>query len=635
MDKRSIRTGFLILISLSFAAFLFAQPKYYTKSKKAISNFESAFYQYKLGYYDQSKLLIDQALKIDDQFIEAYILLGEIAKEENQKEEALKYYQKAISINDNYQPLAYLSRAEIFKSIGKYADAKNDFLKFSSFKQFEREYGNYLLKNLKQCEFAIELMKKPVDFHPKNLGPEINTSKSEYWPSLTADDSVIVYTVSDRLKRSQEDLYTSSRENNSWKKGVRMSPPINSEGSEGAQTISADGKTMVFTACLRSDSYGSCDLYISKKKGKNWSNPLNMGNVINTSYKESQPSLSADGNTIYFVSNRPEGKGNFDIWRSTLKVSGTWSTPENLGDSINTSKDELAPFIHYDNQTLYFSSEGHLGMGGSDIFISRKDTNGNWSMAKNSGYPINTNFDEESLIVTANGDLGFFSSNMDGGYGQKDIYQFKIPQQLKPKKVIFAKGLVYNSKSLDRLQAQIEITDKSGNSNLFTESDSETGEFLVCLIPEKSYAFNVNKTGFMFYSETLLLKDSNMYINIPLVPIELGKSAILKNIFFNLDSFQLKEESFPELQKLIEFIKSNKIVVEIQGHTDNTGTVSHNQKLSENRAKSVFNYLINNGLDKIYLKYKGYGASKPIAGNETEIGRAKNRRTEFVIIGKE
>jgi outer membrane protein OmpA-like peptidoglycan-associated protein/Tol biopolymer transport system component len=635
MDKRSIRTSFLILVSLSFAAFLFAQPKYYTKSKKAISNFESALYQYKLGYYDQSKLLINQALIIDDQFIEAYILLGEIAKEENQKEEALKCYQKAISINDNYQPLAYLSRAEIFKSIGKYAESKNDFLKFSSFKQFEKEYGNYVLKNLKQCDFAIELMKNPVDFHPQNLGPEINTSISEYWPSLTADDSVLVYTVSDRLKRSQEDLYTSSRENISWKKGVRMPPPINTEGSEGAQTISADGKTMVFTACLRSDSYGSCDLYISKKKGKNWSKPVNMGNIINTSYKESQPSLSADGNTIYFVSNRPEGKGKFDIWKSTLNPSGTWSAPENLGDSINTAEDELAPFIHYDNQTLYFSSEGHLGMGGSDIFISRKDVNGIWSMAKNAGYPINTNFDEESLIVTANGDLGFFSSNMDGGYGQKDIYQFKIPQQLKPKKVIFAKGLVYNSKSLERLQAQIEITDLSGNSNLFTESDTETGEFLICLIPGKSYAFNVNKTGYMFYSETLLLKDSNMYINIPLVPIELGKSTILKNIFFNLDSFQLKEESFPELQKLLEFIKSNKIVVEIQGHTDNTGTVSHNQKLSENRAKSVFNYLISNGLDNKYLKYKGYGASKPIAGNETEIGRAKNRRTEFVIIGKE
>jgi Tol biopolymer transport system component len=614
---------------------LISQQKYYTKSKKAITKFESALYQYKLGYLEQSKSILEEAIKFDENFIEAYILFGEIAKEERNKTKAIEYYQKALAINEDYQPMIYLSKAEVYKSNCDYINARNDFLKFKTYKNFDKEYGTYVSRKIKECEFAIELMKQPVEFNPKNLGTEINTSLSEYWPSLTADDSIIIYTVSDREKRTQEDLYSATKSRGIWNKGIKMLPPINSDGSEGAQAISADGKTMVFTACLRADSYGSCDLYISKKKGKRWTNPKNMGNNINTSFKESQPSLSSDGKTIYFVSNRDGGKGKFDIWKSSIKPDGTWEIPVNLGDSINTPEEELAPFIHYDNQTLYFSSQGHLGMGGNDIFISRKNENGKWSQAKNAGYPINTCFDEESLIVSANGEFGLFSSNMEGGFGQKDIYQFKIPQQLKPKKTIFAKGIVYDSKSMLRLGAQIEISGLSGHIDFSTESDGENGEFLICLVPGKNYAFNVNKTGYMFYSETFFIADSNIFIDIPLIPIEIGQTAVLKNIFFDFDSYNLKEESFPELQKLVEFIKKNKIIIEIQGHTDNSGTTSYNQKLSENRAKSVFNYLIDNGIGNKYLKYKGYGSLKPIADNSTDKGRSVNRRTAFVIIGKE
>ncbi|NJO91600.1 MAG: hypothetical protein HC831_23535 [Chloroflexia bacterium] len=261
-------------------------------------------------------------------------------------------------------------------------------------------------------------MKRPVKFEPINLGPTINSPISEYWPSLTADDSTLIFTSSDRKSMSQEDLYYSIRKNRKWQKAVKIATPVNTTGSEGAQTISADGKTMVFTACLRSDSYGSCDLYISKKKGDKWSVPVNIGQPINSSYKESQPTLSSDGKSLYFVSNKPGGKGKFDIWQSNF-INEKWTIPLNLGDSINTEDDELAPFIHYDGQTLYFSSEGHLGMGGSDMFISRKLKNGEWSYAKNLGYPINTHFNEESLIVNAAGNLGFFSSNMAGGFGQR------------------------------------------------------------------------------------------------------------------------------------------------------------------------------------------------------------------------
>ncbi len=621
-----------VYVSLTIACS--AQNKYYTKSKKAIKQFESAIYQYHLGNFIIAKADLENALKIDENFIDAYILLGEISNEENQKENAIGYYNRAIAIKNDYNPLAYLRLAEIQKSIGKYADARLGFQRFLEFKKYEKEYKLYASDKIEQCNFAIEMMKHPVDFHPINLGAYINTPISEYWPSLTADDSILVFTSSNRDLRSQEDLYFSDNMNKKWSKAQKIAPPVNSAGNEGAQTISADGRTIVFTACSRPDGYGNCDLYISIKKGNNWTKPVNMGNHINSQFKESQPSLSSDGKTIYFVSNRPDGKGKFDIWKSTLNHEGTWKIPSNLGDSINTAEDELAPFIHYDSQTLYFSSEGHLGMGGSDLFISSLDENGNWCKAKNAGYPINTFYNEESLIVNAGGAFGMFSSNMDGGFGQKDIYQFELPMELKPHKTLFVKGLVYDAKTNLPLQAELGISNILNESELKTETDPENGEFLLCLAPQMEYAFNINKTGYLFFSEYFFVSDSNIYLKIPLQPIEIGQSAILKNIFFEYDSYMLKKESFPELQKLINFINNNKVFIEIQGHTDNTGTQSYNKQLSENRAKSVYNYLINNGIEKKYLTYKGYGFDKPIASNKTNDGKAKNRRTSFLITGK-
>jgi flagellar motor protein MotB len=608
-----------------------SQKKYYTKSKKAIKFFESAFKNYQLRYFSTAKNDLEKALSYDKQFLDAYILLGEITNEEGQKEEAIQHYQKAISIDKDYNPLMYLRKADLEKETGNYEQAKADYETFLSYNKHLKEYGNYIEKKIEQCKFAIELKKHPVKFEPTNLGPEVNSQISEYWPSLTADDSMLIFTSSDRKSMSQEDLYYSIRKNRKWLKAVKIGTPVNTTGSEGAQTISADGKTMVFTACLRSDGFGSCDLYISKKKGDKWSIPVNIGQPINSPYKESQPSLSADGKTLYFVSNKPGGKGKFDIWQSNF-VNGKWATPLNLGDSINTKEDELAPFIHYDDQTLYFSSEGHLGMGGSDIFISRKLANDGWSSAQNLGYPINTHFNEESLIVNADGSLGFFSSNMDGGYGQKDIYQFELPPEIEPNKVVFIKGLVYNSKNQNPLAAEIEITETVGHLERNTESDEITGEFLSCLPPKKTYSFHVEKMGFMIFSESFALEDSSIFVKIPLQPIEIGITAVLKNIFFEYDSYELKKESFPELEKLKNFITDNNLSIEIQGHTDNQGTEAYNQKLSTNRAKAVYDYLIKSGIKKEKLSYKGYGFKIPKSTNSTEEGRAKNRRTEFKVL---
>jgi outer membrane protein OmpA-like peptidoglycan-associated protein len=628
-----MRKIIFILFTLLLLQNSFAQNKYYSHKKKAVKKFESALHNYNLQYYAQARQELSEALKIDKNFLDVYILLAEINDEEGKKEEAVINFEKALAINKKYHPLIYLRKADLELQTGQYQAAIKDYESFLEFKKESKKYLDYINTRIGHCKFAIEEIKNKVPFDPINLGPHINSPHSEYWPSLTADNQTITFTVSDRKKHTPEDLYYSKKAKDKWLPAKNIGQPINTQKSEGAQSVSADGRTMVFTACLRKDGYGSCDIYIAHKTGNNWSKPKNIGQPINSRYKETQPSLSSDGQSIYFVSTRPGGKGKFDIWQSHLQKNGQWSVPENLGDSINTKEDELAPFIHYDNKTLYFSSNGHVGMGGSDLFVSRINKNGEWSSPKNLGYPINTYFNEESLIVTADGTQALFSSDMDGGYGQKDIYSFALYKEIRPNKTIFVKGLVYHAVSKKPLEAQVTISSLVGSGLFGTKSDKENGSFLLCLPPQKSYALNIDKEGFLPYSDNFELPDSNIVLTIYLQPIEKDKVFVLKNIFFDTDKYKLKTKSYIELDRLIDFLNKNKkLKIEIQGHTDNTGSKTHNQILSENRAKSVYNYLIKNNMDKKRLTFKGYAATQAIADNNTKRGRAKNRRTAFKII---
>lgn len=626
----------LVLLTFLITQGVSAQNKYYSHKKKAIKKFESAISNYTLKYFEKARQNLYGALKIDKNFLDVYILLAEINDEEGKKKEAIDNFEKALKIDTDYRPLIYLRKADLELQTGQYSAAKADYKKFLSYTKKSRKYIGYVNTRIGHCEFAIEKIKNEVPFNPKNLGNDVNSPFSEYWPSLTADNSTLTFTVSDRKKNSPEDLFYSKRVKNKWQKAKNIGQPINTEKSEGAQSVSADGKTMVFTACLRKDGFGSCDIYISKKNGNRWTKPKNIGQPINTQYKETQPSLTSDGKTIYFVSTRPGGKGKFDIWKSSLQENKTWTVPKNLGDSINTKEDELAPFIHYDSKTLYFSSKGHPGMGESDLFISRLQNNNVWSSPKNLGYPINTYYNEESLIVTVDGKHGLFSSDMDGGFGQKDIYSFELYKEIQPNKTIFVKGLVYHATTNKPLDAKVEVISLSDTHIIKTNSDKVYGDFLLCLPPGKNYALNINKENFLPYSENFLLPDSNIVINIPLQPILKNKVFVLRNVFFDTDKFVLKKESFIELNRLVVFLKKNNLLkIEIQGHTDNIGSKTHNVALSTNRAKSVYSYLVKNKISKERLKYKGYAATQPIANNKTENGRAKNRRTAFKIISTE
>jgi outer membrane protein OmpA-like peptidoglycan-associated protein len=419
-----------------------------------------------------------------------------------------------------------------------------------------------------------------------------------------------------------------------------LDPPLNTKDNEGAPSMSADGRIVFFTACQREDGKGGCDIYLSSYSSDNkWSKPVNLGSPVNTGVWESQPSFSSDGKTLYF-SRRviTNGQQNSNIFYSVFRDDYTWSEPVSLGDTINTPGNEESVFIHPDNQTLYFSSDGHEGMGGLDIYISRRQENGRWGKPVNLGYPINTCENENSLVVSADGKKAYFASSRKEGFGNLDLYVFDLYKEAQPLLTSFVKAKVTDEVTTLPLAARFEIIDvETGKVIVSNVTDKIKGEFLACLPTGKNYLLNVSKEGYLFYSDNFDCTKSTdtqvaFTVNAKLKKITPGATIVLNNIFFDIDKFDLKSESYPELQKLISFLNSNlKVNIEIGGHTDNTGDKLKNQKLSENRALSVLNYLVLKGIDKGRLSFKGYGDSQPLTDNSTEEGRASNRRTAFSV----
>ncbi len=649
-----------ILLFLILSLCLFQNSysqKYSTKSKKAISYFEKSLQYYRNFNYNEALEYAEKAIKKDKEFVEVYYLLSDIYGQLGEYNRKIQILKKAIQLNPAKSKFAYLNLCKTEIYIGKYIDAKKNLLEFR-----KRNPGNKYLSEIKdlhlRCEFAINAIENPVEFKAENLGDKVNTKYDDYSPVLTLDEKQLIFTVGIprsgvsevyTQKDTQEDFFVSEKSDSGiWQKSKNIGKPVNTPGNEGAQSISPDGKFLFFTSCNNilnknhhGKSYGSCDLFYSIFQTNKWSQPENIGKPINSKYWETQPSFSSDGKTLYFVSNRPGGKGNSDIWTSELKKDGTWKTPRNIGDIVNTKGSEQYPFIHPDNKTLYFSSDGHLGMGRTDLFVSRKDSLGNWTKPKNLGYPINTYKDEVSLIVNAEGNKAFFSSDNLSGFGRLDLYSFDLNEENRPERVTYLKGIVYDSETRKTVLADFELINlQNGKTVTESFSDPKNGGFLICLPTGNNYALNVTKSGYLFHSENFslanLFKDKEAYhIDIPLVPIKIGKKIVLKNIFFELDSYELKHESYVELNKAFDFLKKNSSMkIEIGGHTDNSGTKKHNEELSSNRAQTVFNYFISKGIEKKRLSYKGYADNVPISDNSTKEGRAKNRRTEFQITGK-
>jgi outer membrane protein OmpA-like peptidoglycan-associated protein len=366
---------------------------------------------------------------------------------------------------------------------------------------------------------------------------------------------------------------------------------------------------------------------------------------------ETQPSLSADGKTLYFI-REIKNKGasdNADIFVSKLLDDGSWSQASRLPDVINSPYAEESVLIHPDGKTLYFASKGHIGMGGTDLFVSRMDENGNWSEPRNLGYPINTSFNENSLMVSPEGDIAFFASNRKGGYGDLDIYYFELPEDIRPTKTLYFEGNVYDSKTKKPLGGKFELIDLQTQKVVITSyADVETGDFLVSLPINKEYALKVTHEGYAYFSANFNMtipEDQEIkHMDIPLVPANnSGSEIVLANLFFDRNKADIKKESFVELANLIEYLqKYPKVKIEIGGHTDTRDDDAKNLELSTRRAKVVYDYLIQQGIKSERLSYKGYGETELLISDdeinklssdkEKETAHQKNRRTVYKIL---
>jgi len=633
----------LLLVYLIFPVPALAQ-QYHTTSGKALKLYKEGMSTYEFLDYKSAEYYFKQSIGIDGNFYEPYMMLGELQLKQKRYAEAAGNYTKALLLDSlTYKPV-YFSLATAEFMSGDYATALTHYRRYLGLEKISSRNKELSTRNIKNCLFAIEALKNPVPFSPESAGAGINTPDDEYWPSITADGQTMMFTRQARvtgegLRRNvaQEDFYLSVMAGNIWQKALNAGSPLNTAQNEGAQSLSSDGTYMYFTACERSGGLGSCDIFFSSLNNGRWSIPVNLGSPVNSSKWESQPSISANGRMLFFSSSRPGGIGGKDLWYAVLNEKGKWNYPVNLGSSINTPGDEMSPFIHFDGRTLYYSSDGMPGMGGFDIYMTRMSEDTTWSEPQNLGYPINTFNDETGLVIESGGQKAYFSSKRDDNEG-KDIYWFNLYESVRPDPVAYLKGKVTDRENGKMLIADYELINLSNEKTVVKGNTDSNGNFLVCLPSGFNYALNISKKEYLFFSENFMFEGSHpvmkpYVMQIKLSPMKVGERMLLSNVFYGTDSWELKKESLSELNRLFKLLSDNRqLVVEIGGYTDSTGNDEHNQTLSEKRALSVVNFLIEKGISGDRLKYKGYGNSSPVGDNVTSEGRRLNRRTEVQIV---
>jgi outer membrane protein OmpA-like peptidoglycan-associated protein len=589
----------------------------------------------------ESIKMLDKAISTDKNFVDAFLSRAGINGQIKNHRNAVADYEKAFALDPVYTQDYKLPYSINLAGIGEFEkalEAVDDFATSPSLGENSRKAAAYRRKSF---EFAIAHAKTHQGqyvFEPKNLGDSINTKFPEYFPSLTIDGNQLVFTR--QMNFFNEDFFGARLlPGGSWSASAPLPGNVNTERNEGAQHISQDGKVLVFTSCDAPDGFGGCDLYYSLLTKQGWSQPINIGDVINSEFWESQPTIAPDKRALYFAARAPGGMGGSDLYVSYIMPSGKWGPAMNMGPSVNTTGDETSPFIHADNQTLYFASSGLTGYGKMDLFLIRKDSTGHWGKPENLGYPINTVDDEATLFVTSDGTTAYYASDRSDSKGSLDLYSFTLREDIRPVKTLWVKGKVFDAKTKKGLPSAVELKDVATGQRSSKVQTDEDGDYLITLPIGKDYAFNVNRKGYLIYSENFPLSskpsDSVYQVDIPLQPIEVNANVVLKNIFFETGKFDLKKESEAELDNLVELLKENNtMVIQINGYTDNVGKPADNLALSNNRSKSVVAYLVRKGIEPARLLSKGFGETRPVSDNNTDEGRAKNRRTELQVISK-
>jgi len=624
--------------------------------KKIEKSYDEGIDYFKKGNYTEAVRIMKGIVNKKPDFTDAWYVMGlSYFKRTNSNfREAERDFLKVVELCPSYNVYAYYYLAEICYGSEKYDSAMRYcevFLKNVDKIKSDQDYSR-TVDLLKYSKFYLQMTRSPVPFDPKVV-KGISTPENEYLPIITADNQMAFFTRESKIagekntliqseKYKEKFMFSQLQPDGKFTQGEEMPDPFNLNDNEGGATLTVDNKTLYYTVCkyTLNHTYYNCDIYYSEWVDGEWTPIKSVSDKINlpTTW-ESQPSVSADGKTLYFVSDRSGGFGGYDIYRSVKHDNGEWGTPINLGPSINSTGNEKSPFIHPDGKTLYFSSDGWLGLGGYDIFYARLNDDGTWSKPVNIGYPINSPDDEVGFFVSTDGQKGYFASNKLKGMGGWDLYSFDLYEKAKPGKVLFVSGTVTAETETQMANTRIELKNMETKKISEIPLDSITGKYVAVAPFNNDYIMTVKKEGYV-YETRYIAKVDSMYrmpahLDLEIQHIELNKSYRINDIYFAFNSFHLTEESEAVLDLLIEFLEENpSIYIEIQGHTDNIGRDADNMKLSANRAKAVYNYLIANNITPKRLTYKGYGKTVPVASNDTEEGRAKNRRTVFVIVRK-
>ena len=572
-----------------------------------------------------------ESLRKDDSFDEAYLLLFQTYLKKGSLGQADGVFSTARSqVEQPFVNRMKLELATLHWSNGRYELAQ---------KQIQNLKGNiYGVKTatqelvVKSIEFSFQSNENPREIKFEELPKPLNQFQGQYFPSLTAD-GMLIFTGRSRGRRGEnEDLFISKISGKSWAEPKSLSDSINTDQfNEGTASVAADGFSIVFTGCNRPDGLGSCDLYASYNINGAWTKPENLGKAINTAHWESQPSLSIDGRKLFFVSTRPGGKGGQDIWMST-KASGKWSKAVNLGPVINSELDDCSPFIHPDGETFFYASSGKAGLGGFDLFKSRLEGN-IFDEPQNLGFPINTHANQVGYTVGLDGWAYYSDNNL---MGQTKLYRFKMPEDLLPKtKSQVLSGIVKNSETGEALSADVYLMDLDKDSVIMETHSKTDGVFrFLTTANEQTDMVYVKNKGYSLFKRPLeqIQRVNDLYV-VELNPLRVGQKIALNNILFEFNKSTLDSKAKKELMLAMEFIKDNpQITVEIGGHSDTIGDDGYNLTLSQNRAKTVYEYFIYYGINKERLSFKGYGESQPIRGDNSEILDELSRRIEIKII---
>jgi outer membrane protein OmpA-like peptidoglycan-associated protein/Tol biopolymer transport system component len=586
-----------------------------------------------LGAIQYMQLAIDK----DEKYLDAYLSMAGLYGEIKDYNKSTSVYEAAFGLDSIYTKPYLLPYSINVAAMGQFEKAYNAVQKFKTISNLGEKSLKSAAYREKCYEFAVDFAKTYGAFkmEPTNMGDSVNSKDSEYFPSITIDGKKLVFTR--RVKNFNEDFYETKWSGDAWGKATALPGDVNTDHNEGAQSISQDGTILFFTGCNFPQGAGQCDLYYTLWINNAWTKPIPAGKNINTEFWESQPCLSPDKRNLYFVARDPASMGGSDIYMSTVSDKGVWGVPVNLGKTINTTGDESSPFMHADGETLYFTSNGHTGYGGEDLFFTRKDASGKWTTPVNLGYPINTVENEGSMVIAADGKTAYYASDRSDTRGGLDIYTFTLPKYAQPRRTFYVAGKVYDSLTKAPISSVVELAEISTGKLIQKIQSNEKGDFLVTLPTGRNYSFTVNRKGFLFYSDNFYLatpeNDTTYQKNIPLQPLVKNAQIVLNNIFYETNKFTLKQESQAELNKVVQLLNENPTLkIEISGHTDNVGNSKQNQLLSNNRAMEVAKYIATKGVTKSRVVAKGLGSTRPIADNKSEAGRAKNRRTELKVI---